>query len=272
MDFEFWGVRGTLPTPDRDRTRYGGHTTCSSLRLGPNDHIVIDAGTGLHGLGDRIMSGAGSGDVRVDLLLTHFHLDHVMGFPFFAPLYSPRAVVTIHAPGDPRETRNALAGLMVGRYFPVDLEEAASRKEFREFEPGTLAGSVRVASCPLRHPQGSVAYRLEAGGVSIVLSTDTEHPEAGVDERLAAFAEGTTWLVYDAMYEPAEYEAGKKGWGHATWLAVTGLAAAARVGSLVLSHYNPDHTDADVDRILESARRRFPRTLAAAQGLGLGRE
>jgi phosphoribosyl 1,2-cyclic phosphodiesterase len=272
MDFEFQGVRGTFPTPGRDRTRYGGHTICSSLRLGPNDYIVVDAGTGLRDLGDRIMSGAGGGDIRVDLLLTHFHLDHILGFPFFAPLYSPRAVITVRTPGDPRKTRQALAGLMAGRYFPVKLDGAASRKKFREFEPGTLAGGVRVAACPLRHPQESVAYRLEAGGASIVLATDTEHPEADVDDRLAALAEGATWLVYDAMYTPAEYESGKKGWGHSTWLAGTGLAAAARVGSLVLSHFNPDHTDADVDRILEAARERFPRTLAAAQGLRLRKD
>ncbi|OGD25923.1 MAG: hypothetical protein A2V57_09190 [Candidatus Aminicenantes bacterium RBG_19FT_COMBO_65_30] len=272
MDFEFRGVRGTFPTPEKDRSRYGGHTTCSSLRLGPNDYIVVDAGTGLRGLGDRIMSEAGAADIRVDLLLTHFHLDHILGFPFFAPLFSPRAVVTVHAPGDPRDTQSALAGLMAGRYFPMELGRTVARKEFREFEPGTPSGSVRASSCPLRHPQGSVAYRLETGGSSLVLATDTEHPESGVDERLAAFAAGADWLVYDAMYTPAEYDAGKRGWGHSTWLAGTRLAAAARVGTLVLSHYNPAHTDADVDRILEAARERFPRTLAATQGLGLGKE
>jgi phosphoribosyl 1,2-cyclic phosphodiesterase len=272
MDQKFWGVRGTFPTPDVDRARYGGHTTCSSVRVGPGAYIVLDAGTGLRDLGERIMSERGGGDIRVDLLLTHFHLDHIMGFPFFAPLYSPRAAITVHTPGEPRETQAALAGLMAGRYFPVELGRTASRKEFRDLEPGLTIGGFRVTSCPLRHPQGSVAYRLEAGGSSLVLATDTEHPEDGLDERLAAFVEGADWLVYDAMFAPAEYETGKKGWGHSTWLAGARLAAAARVGSLVLSHFNPSHTDRDVDRILEAARERFPRTLAAAQGLGLGKE
>jgi phosphoribosyl 1,2-cyclic phosphodiesterase len=272
MNLRFWGVRGTFPTPDIDRTRYGGHTTCSSLRVGPDAHIVVDAGTGLCDLGERIMSESGGGNIRVDLLLTHFHLDHIMGFPFFAPLYSPRAVLTVHTPGDPHETEAALAGLMAGRYFPVKLDGTAARKEFRDLEPGLTIGGVRVSSCPLRHPQGSVAYRLDAGRSTLVLATDTEHPEAGVDERLAAFAEGADWLVYDAMYTPEEYEAGKKGWGHSTWLAGARLAAAAGARSLVLSHFNPFHTDPDVDGILEAARERFPRTLAAAQGLGLGKE
>jgi phosphoribosyl 1,2-cyclic phosphodiesterase len=272
MQLEFHGVRGTFPAPEADRSRYGGHTTCSSLRLGPNEYLVVDAGTGLRGLGDRIMPGAGDGAIRIDLLLTHFHLDHILGFPYFAPLFSPRASITIHAPGDPRDTENALAGLMAGRYFPVGLGRTQARKRFLEFEPGAEIGGIRITSCPLRHPQGCVAYRLEAGGSSIVLATDTEQPESGVDGRLAGFAEGATRLVYDAMYTPAEYEAGKKGWGHSTWLAGTELAAAARVGTLVLSHFNPAHKDLDVDVILAAARDRFPRTIAASQGFVLGKE
>lgn len=272
MQLEFHGVRGSFPAPGADRARYGGHTTCASLRLGPNDYLVVDAGTGLYELGQRIMAEAGDAEIRVDLLLSHFHLDHILGFPFFAPLFSPRTALSVRATGDPEETRRALAGLMAGRYFPVPLDRTASRKEFVEFGPGTIAGRVRASSCPLRHPQGCVAYRLEAGGESLVLAVDTEHPEQGLDERLAAFAEGADTLVYDAMYTPAEYDDGKKGWGHSTWLAGMALADAARAKVLVLSHFNPAHTDAEVDRILEAARERRPGTLAAAQGLRLGKE
>jgi len=271
MKLEFLGVRGSFPTPEKDRAYYGGHTTSSALRLAPGAYLVIDAGTGLRGLGERIMKESGDGEMRIDLLLTHFHLDHIIGFPFFAPLLSPRASITVYAPGDPRRTRNALAGLMAGRYFPVDLERTAARKEFRAFEPGVVGG-VRISSCPLRHPQGSVAYRLDAGGWSLVHATDTEHPKIHVDERLATFAEGATWLVYDAMYTPEEYEAGKRGWGHSTWLAGIALASSARAGTLVLSHFNPAHTDADVDRILKEACELFPRTIAAAQGLRIGKD
>lgn len=272
MELEFWGVRGTAPAPGAAWARYGGHTTCSSVRVGLGEYIVIDAGTGLRELGDRIMAKGGDRDIRIDLLLTHFHLDHIIGFPVFAPLFSPRTSLVVHSPVGARETESALAGLMAYPYFPLGLGRTAARKEFRDLEPGLTIGGVRVSSCPLHHPQGNVAYRLEAGGSSLVLATDTEHPEAGVDERLAAFAEGADWLVYDAMYTPEEYEAGKKGWGHSTWLAGTELAAATRAGHLVLSHFNPAHTDAVVDGLLEAARQRFPRTLAAAQGLKLGKE
>jgi phosphoribosyl 1,2-cyclic phosphodiesterase len=271
MNLEFLGVRGTFPTPEGDRSRYGGHTTCSAVRLGPAAYLVIDAGTGLRGLGERIMHEAGDGEIRVDLLLTHFHLDHILGLPFFAPLFSPRTVLAVHAPGDPIAAKRALSGLMDAPYFPVKLDETAARKEFVESKPGAVGG-VRVSSCPLRHPQGSVAYRLETDEGSLVHATDTEHPADGVDGRLAGFAAGATWLVYDAMYTPEEYADGKRGWGHSTWLAGAALAEAARAGTLVLSHFNPAHADADIERMLREARERFPGTIAAAQGLRLGKE
>jgi phosphoribosyl 1,2-cyclic phosphodiesterase len=271
MNLEFLGVRGTFPTPDADRARYGGHTICSAIRLGPAEYIVIDAGTGLRGLGERIMREAGDGEIRVDLLLTHFHLDHILGLPFFAPLYSPRTVLAVHAPGDPLAAKKALAGLMDAPYFPVRFDATAARKEFFESKP-EIVGKVRVSSCPLEHPQGSVAYRLQTEEWSLVHATDTEHPAGGLDGRLASLADGITWLIYDAMFTPEEYAAGKQGWGHSTWLAGATLAKAVRAKTLVLSHFNPAHTDADIEHILREARDRFPRTIAAAPGLRLGKE
>lgn len=266
MTFTIWGARGTFPAPGPDFARYGGHTTCASLRVSPSSWIVIDAGTGLSDLGRRIMAEA-QDEVRVDLFLSHFHLDHVIGLPFFGPLFSERAKITVHAPAPAAETRSILGGLMGGRLFPVPLDRTPARKEFRELEAGTVVGGVRITSCPLRHPQGSVGFRLEAEGSTIVLANDTEHPERGIDDRLVAFAGGATWFVYDAMYTPEEYAAGKTGWGHSTWLAGTELAEAAGAGTLVLAHFNPAHTDADLDLILTQARRRRGSTTAAQQGL-----
>lgn len=271
MDLEFWGVRGTFPSPGKDKVRYGGHTPCASLRTADGGYFVVDAGTGIKDLGARIMAeaagGGGGKPIAVTLLLTHFHLDHVMGFPFFGPLYSPRASLTIFAPAEPDETKRHLGGLMSGRYFPVELAATPSEKIFRKIDPGLTAGGVRISSCPLVHPQGSVAYRLEVGGASVVWATDTEHPESGIDGRLAAFAAGASYLVYDAMYTPEEYASGKKGWGHSTWPAAVELAAAAGVDALVLSHFSPDHDDRQVDRILKLTKKRFPRTIAARQGM-----
>lgn len=269
IGIEFWGVRGTFPTPEKDRIRYGGHTLCASRRLSSEAVAVIDAGTGIRPLGDRLMGETSGKDLAVFLFLTHFHLDHIIGFPFFAPLYSSRTELTVLAATDPEETRAILAGLMQGRTFPLDLDETPCRKSFRKFEDGLEIAGVRFTSCPLRHPQGSTAFRLDADGASLVMATDTEHPDAGVDEVLAALARGADHLVYDATYTPEEYNKGKQGWGHSTWLEGTRLARAAGVGHLVLSHFDPDHSDEEVDHLLEAARREFSRTSAAAEGMRL---
>ncbi|MGZ7065420.1 MAG: MBL fold metallo-hydrolase [Candidatus Aminicenantales bacterium] len=274
MELEFWGVRGTMPSPGPDKVRYGGHTPCASLRTADGGALVIDAGTGIKDLGARIMSeasAAGSDSIKVFLLFTHFHLDHIMGLPFFAPLFSPGASITIYAPAEPEVTERYLGGLMAGPYFPMALGATPSTKLFKKIVPGLTISGIHVSTCPLIHPQGSVAYKFEHGGERLVSATDTEHPEKGIDRRLAAFAEGAGHLIYDATFTPDEYAAGGKGWGHSTWLAGTELATAGGIGSLVLSHHSPDHSDDQVDGILESARERFPRTLAARQGLKLSK-
>jgi len=272
MELEFWGVRGTMPSPGPEKVRYGGHTHCTSVRTAEGATLVIDAGTGIKDLGTRLMTEAGAaGDapVNVVLLLTHFHIDHIIGLPLFGPLFSPRASITFYSAAEPEAAERYLGGLMTGPYFPVDLEATPAAKRFKKVIPGLTIGGIQISSCPLIHPQGNVAYRLEFGGQRIVSATDTEHPVKGVDPKLADLSAGATHLIYDATFTPEEYAAGRKGWGHSTWLAGTELAAAAGAGHLVLSHYSPDHSDERVDGILAAARAKFPQTSAASQGLKL---
>ena len=270
MDVQFWGVRGTFPSPGKDKTRHGGHTPCASVLSKSGEIIVVDAGTGIKDFGDCLARERGGQPLRVTLLLTHFHLDHVFGFPFFAPLFMPESEITVYAPVPPEETERYLGGLVAGRYFPVELFETGSRKIYRELPAdGLELGGVRVSHVHLHHPQGSVAYRFEEGGKSIVFATDTEHPDEELDHDLADLSAGAEHLVYDATYTPDEYENGKRGWGHSTWLEGAKLAEAAGVGELLLSHLNPDHGDDLVDGLAASARERFRKTRAARQGLRL---
>lgn len=267
MRVDFWGVRGTVVASGKDRVKYGGHTICSSLSISDKEVIVIDAGTGIKKLGDKLIEKIGKGPFHIYLLLTHFHLDHITGLPFFAPLYSPHAVLTVYAPSSPQESQNYLEKIMSGRFFPIDFEETPSRKFFKKIpEHGFKIGQVFISACPLHHPQGSVAYRLQKGEQSLVLATDTEHPEKGMDKRLASFVNQTDVLVYDAMFTPEEYESGRKGWGHSTWLAGTEIAQAAGVQSLYLSHFNPNHSDKIIDASIALSKDKFPRTFGAREG------
>ncbi len=266
MEMQFWGVRGSVPVSGKDVVKYGGHTLCTSIRAPGGSWLIIDAGTGIRRLGERLMAGPGGTKIKVDILLTHFHLDHIVGLPFFAPLYSSRADITFYSPTAEKETERYLGGLQAGRFFPIAFRETGSRKRFRKLEePGTTIGRLKVSFCPLNHPQGSVAYRIDEGRRSVVVSTDTEPPEGGLDERLTGFIREADTFIYDAMFTPREYLK-RQGWGHSTWLEGTRLARKAGVKNLVLSHFNPDHDDRRVDDLVRQARKEFPRTTAAREG------
>jgi len=268
MELLFWGVRGTVPVSGKETNKYGGHTPCASVISSEGEIIIIDAGTGIKRLGDRIISEKRNESIPIHLLLTHFHLDHITGLPFFAPLYSSKAHITVYAPSSPENTERYLSGLMAGRYFPFKFGDTESKKIFKKIPDEDFAiGEIQISHIPLNHPQGCVSYCLREGDKNVIFATDTEHPENGIDEKLVSFATAAALFIYDATYTPEEFESGKRGWGHSTWLEGTKLAREAEVKELCLSHFNPDHPDSQVDGIVSSARREFPNSEGAREGL-----
>ena len=171
-------MRGSLPAPGAATRRYGGNTPCLEVRCGSR-LIILDAGSGLRALGDRLLGSNSS--VQADLLLSHYHYDHLQGLPFFTPLFEPRNRFTFHGPRrEGRSVRDVLEGQMVPPYFPVTLDEVARAElEFRTLEPGApfWLGEVRVSSAELDHPGGNLGYRLEYRGRSLVYATDVEHTD-----------------------------------------------------------------------------------------------
>lgn len=269
MEVEFWGVRGTTPVSEKDKLKYGGHTSCATVTSAAGEILIIDAGTGIKRLGEKLMAGEAANELHLHVFLTHFHLDHVIGLPFFAPLYSPKAVITFYSPASPQETEKSLRGVMGGRYFPVDFKETASQKNFVKAEEDSFSvGKLKISACPLHHPQGSAAYKIEEKQSSVVFATDTEPPEQGMDERLASFIKGVSCFIYDATFTPEEYQM-RQGWGHSTWFEGTKLARRAGVKRLLLSHFNPEHADSQVDEMVKQARQEFRRTAAARERLRL---
>lgn len=269
LNLEFWGVRGTCPVSGKNRIKYGGHTPCSSFEPPDGSILILDAGTGIRNLGDKLQKKRSGKREYFHLFLTHFHLDHIMGLPFFEPLYSPEVTLVIYADCSPQKTEEYLNSLMGGCYFPVSFLETQSKKIFKQVhEEGMEIGNNHISLSPLHHPQGSVAYKIQSDNDTVVFATDTEHPREGIDRRLADFSADADVLVYDAMFTPEEYESGKSGWGHSTWLEGTKLAIESGVKKLYLSHFNPDHSDGQLDTIIAMAREQFPQTYAAREESG----
>jgi phosphoribosyl 1,2-cyclic phosphodiesterase len=264
-------VRGSIPAPGPGTRIYGGNTSCVELRCGDR-LLIFDLGSGARALGDSLRDG---GALEAEIFLSHYHYDHLQGLPFFVPMFDPRNRFVVHGPTrGGRDVRAILAGQMAPPYFPVTAEEVfLARVDYRPMAEADVIdlGDVQVRALELHHPGGALGYRVDFRGRSVVYATDIEHGSAA-DGRLAGFARGTDLLIYDAMYTPEEYDGppGKAGWGHSTWEAGAAAARAADAGRLVLFHHDPARDDAALSALERRARRSWPRTVAAREGLTLG--
>ena len=268
LTVRFWGVRGSIPTPESGCLGVGGNTACVEVRAADGTALVLDAGTGARALGFALAAEAAGEPGLVHLALSHFHWDHLQGLPFFAPLYAPGQTVRFYAATDDDRLLSLLRGQMATPYFPVPFGELAAATETVRVQDGEPfeVGPMTVRPFPLNHPQGAHGYRIEVDGAAVVYATDYEHGSAVHDEGLREVARGADVLISDAQYTPDEY-ALRRGWGHTTWEHATALAGAAGVGRLLLFHHDPSHDDDALDRICRLARGRFAATDLAVEGL-----
>lgn len=267
MEIRFWGVRGSIASPGPETAEVGGNTSCVELVCGET-RIILDAGTGLRGLGNALL--AKRAPVEATLLLSHYHWDHIQGLPFFVPVYMKSTALTIvGAASGVMGVRQALEHQMRAPVFPVGLDEVGAAITTKEVRPADVfeVGEAVVRVARGNHPGGVLAYRIEHAGRSVVYATDTEH-YACVDPALRALAEGADVLIYDSQYLPDEY-ASKLGWGHSTYEQGVELARAAGVATYVLFHHDPSRSDADVAAMEARAREGFSGAVAAREGLVL---
>jgi phosphoribosyl 1,2-cyclic phosphodiesterase len=267
MEAKFWGVRGSLATPEATHLGYGGNTACLEIRLPGDRSIIFDAGTGLRALGQRLAAQAG-GAREIHLFLSHFHWDHIAGVPLFAPLYQDDRCISFHASGHFGPIETILRGQMSAPYFPVDFKLSSARKEFIELDSSTVrVDEVKITHFPLNHPQGAFGFRIEANGAIIVYATDYE-PDGGLfDCALCDYAQNADLLICDTQYRPEEYEQ-FRGRGHGTWREAVSVVRDAKAKKLILFHHDPSRTDAEMDRIVAEARTHFENTDGAREGAG----
>ncbi len=265
MNVTFWGVRGAIPTPQLENLGFGGQTPCVELEA-EGKRIVLDAGTGLRQLGYRMLHGLGPLGLNEDILLSHFHWDHVQGIPYFAPLFK-NGIFRFHSLLPVESLHATLSALMAAPFFPLAFDATAATKEFRQFKSFSPfeIGPFLIRPFPLRHPQGCTGFRIECNGQIVVYATDYEHGDAESDAILLEHAGGADILIADSQYTPEEYRQ-CIGWGHSTWLEAAELAKRAKAKHLILFHHDPLRDDESLSETVVLARRVFASTDASREG------
>ena len=269
---KFWGVRGSVPTPGKDTVKYGGNTSCIEMQVG-GKRLIFDGGTGIRELGKEMIQEM---PVEAYLFFTHYHWDHIQGFPLFTPAFSKGNCFHIYGaiPPEGESMKQHFIDRVLHYNSPIPLKGMQADLQFYELEHGQkmMLHDIEIESGSLNHPNTAMGYRVTWNGRSAVYCSDTEHFSDRLDENVVHLARGADVLIYDAMYTDDEYHSSKSpkvGWGHSTWQEAIKVAKAAGVKRVVIFHHEPAHSDDFLDRIGEKAKAVFPMAVMAIEGLVL---
>ena len=279
MRIKFWGVRGSIPCPGAYTAKYGGNTSCIELYFESlNRRIIIDAGSGIRELGNSLLKERSKNEgFSVEIFLTHTHWDHIMGFPFFAPIYDPVSQIKIYGPATYEEAslKDVLSGQWTYRYFPVRHDELSSKLEYYDLREGRydLGQGLSLQTKYLNHPLLCLGYRFEFNGKVLCTAFDTEPytnvfctdpSQPAYDEemaiegelvaeeenrRLGRFINNADLLIYDAQYTQEEYLLSKTGWGHSPIEYALKVAKRNQIKKLALFHHDILRTDEQLDAL-----------------------
>ena len=253
MVITIWGARGSIPVSGKDYVKYGGDTTCIELRTSKDEIIIIDAGSGIRRLGNKTLNEK---ITEFYLIFTHFHWDHIVGFPFFKPLFYKSTRINIYGcPNNQRTLEETLSNTMTDPYFPVEYRDIPSSLSFTNIcsEPFKL-GPLNVETIPLSHPNGGLGLKFIENGKTFIFLTDNElgytHPGGMQFDDYVNFCRGADFLIHDAEFTREEYKKTKQ-WGHSTYIDAVELAIQSNVKQFGLFHHNQDRNDENIEKLVK---------------------
>jgi phosphoribosyl 1,2-cyclic phosphodiesterase len=270
MKVKFYGVRGSIPVCGPEFQRYGGNTTCIQVtRQQANRIFIVDAGTGIRNLGKALVAQGYQQEV-INIAFTHFHWDHIQGFPFFAPCFNKDQKIGILVMGSERNYKNLkeiFSLQMQTEFFPIQLEAMGAQFDFLSVGNNETFYGAHVIAAPQHHifPGGSYGLRVEDESKVLVLCTDIEHVNC-IDETIVDLARNADVLIHDGQYTDEEcirYQ----GWGHSSWRQAVEVAIRASVKKLIITHHDPDHNDDALDMMELECQKEFPNAFFAKEGM-----
>lgn len=261
-----WGSRGSIPVSGKEFLKYGGDTTCLEVRSSQGDLIIIDAGTGIRKLGNSLSAEKIK---KIDILITHAHLDHLMGFPFFAPLFFSNTKITVHGPKLSKDNlRDVINDFLAEPYFPIQIDSVDIRSSLKFKTISTLRsfniGNLKITPIPLSHPKnGGLGFKFEENGKKFVFLTDNElgyvHTNGLPREKYVNFCKDADLVIHDAEYTEADYDYIFKNseipWGHSLFLDAVKLGIDSNAKKFGLFHLNNRRTDKDVDKMVDISQK-----------------
>lgn len=270
MKINFWGVRGSYPCWGEECTQIGGQTSCVSATLPNNQdsHIIFDMGTGMIALGKQLLD---QGIKNIIIVVSHFHLDHLMGLAFFKPIWDKDTTLTFYSPhlSQGLDLESILkTKLFCPPLFPVPFQEVPATCHFKTFQTGDsfdLSKETTLKTLDLNHPGCATGYRLEHKGKSFCYITDHEHSADFDEAQMLEFVNGADLMVFDTMFTPEDFKTHAT-WGHSSWRCGVEVAQKASVKKLALFHMSPNYNDDKLLEIENDAQKVFSHTFLAREG------
>ena len=266
----FWGCRGSFPSFDENKVIYGGDTSCVEVRTLDGEIIILDMGTGLKRLGDKIIND-NSYPKKINIFLSHYHLDHIHGLVMFAPLFDSKYTINIYSRlSNGKDFKQVLKNFLQPEIWPINLDNLSAKISFIDMSDDEIEinENTKVFNRLHPHPEKAYSIKINSFGKIITYVTDCEHPKDHLNHNVVDFASESDILIHDAQYRAEDLHL-YKGWGHSSWKEAVDVATKSNSKKLVLFHHDPSHDDKAMDEISTLVERARPGTVVAREGMVL---